>query len=148
MVNDFQQIPVDLTKYSKKVQRKVYDNIVSATNAAIKDYDPRPSALSKDFFKRFKYKGKIGGAFNSELRSGVYVKKRGDGQYKIGVNINSAQMAILDSRGWVLRRGKQNKKGLLVHGAEKAQNFDFNAAERKVQKARDATQSVIDSVPQ
>ena len=126
----------------------MYDNIVKATNEAIKEYDPRPSAMSKDFFKRFKYKGKIGGAFNSELRSGVYVKKRGDGQYKIGVNINSSQMAILDSRGWVLRRGTQRNKGLLVHGATKSQNFDFDAAERKVQKARDATQSVIDSVPQ
>lgn len=148
MSNNFNLITEDLGKYAKKVQRKVYDNITTATNDAIRNYNPRPSAFSKNFYQKFKYKGKIGGAFNSDMRRGVYVKKLGQGSYRIGINVNSAQMAILDSKGWVLRRGTQRSKGLLVHGATKAQNFDFNAAERKVQKARDATQSVIDSVRQ
>lgn len=113
----------------------------------MRNYDPYPSAFSKDFYRRFKYRGKIGGAFNSELRRGVYVQKRGKA-YKIGANINSAQMAILDSKGWTLRRGTQRNKGMLVHGATKSQTFDFDAAERAVQKARNATQSVINSVPQ
>lgn len=145
--NNFLEITGDMSKYTHKVNRAVYDNIVKATNEAMRGYDPRPSASSKDFYARFKYKGKIGGAFHDNIRKGVYVKKRGK-SYEIAANMNSAQMAILDSKGWVLRRGTQRKKGLLTHGATKSQTFDFDAAERKVQKARDATQSVIDSVPQ
>lgn len=144
---DFQMIPDDLSKHTIKVRRKVYDNIVQATNNAIKDYDPRPSARSKEFWSRFKYKGVLGGAFANEQRKGVFVKKTSSG-HKIGVNINSAQMAILDSKGWSLRRGTQKKKGMLTNGATKAQTFDFDAAERKVQTARDATQSIINSVKQ
>lgn len=145
--NNFLEITKDMGKYTHKVQRAVYDNIVKATNEAMRDYDPRPSASSRNFYARFKYKGKLGGAFADNIRKGVYVKKRGKA-YEIAANMNSAQMAILDSKGWTLRRGTQKKKGLLTHGATKNQSFNFDAAERKVQKARDATQSIINSVQQ
>lgn len=144
---EFREIAGDLSKYTRKVQRRVYDNIVEATNKAVAKYDPRPSANSKAFWKKFKYKGMLGGAFAKDIRSGVYVKKQGNG-YKIGVNINSAQMAILDSKGFTLRKNKQVKKGMLIHGVTKKQSFDFDKAERIVQEARDKTQSVIDNTPQ
>ena len=143
----FENIAPDLKKYNREVRRAVYDNIVDGTNAAMKDYNPRVSASSNAFYQRFKYRGKIGGAFHEVEQSGVYVKKHGS-SHTIGANVQSAQAALLDSKGFQLRSRTQRKKGMITHGVKKAQQFNWSKAESEVQKARDRTQSVINGVKQ
>ncbi|MFD2821589.1 hypothetical protein [Paraglaciecola chathamensis] len=143
----FNDILPDLKKYDRKVKRAVYDNIVEGTNDAMRSYNPKPSAYSEGFYSRFKYRGKIGGAFHEHSQAGVYVKVKSGGHI-IGANVNSAQAAILDATSFKLRSRTQRNKGLLTHGARKQQTFNWEAAEKKVNKARERTQSVIDGVKQ
>lgn len=145
MATDIAQIVPDLKKYDKKVKKAVYTHMVDATNAAMKGYDPEPSASSKDFWNKFKYKGKIGGAFHESRYKGVYVRKTGGG-HEIGAKINAAQAAILDAKGFQFKRRPSH--GLVRGGATKSQQFDFGAASAKVDRARNEVERVIDRVSQ
>lgn len=136
-----------MKKYDHDVKKKVYNHIVDATNDAMKGYDPKPKAGSVNFWDKFNYRGKLGGAFHSERYEGAYVKKRGSG-YEIGAKINAAQAAILDSKGFKLRARTQSKKGLIHKGVHKEQQFDFDKAVSKVDSARRKVPQVIDSVKQ